>query len=407
MNNNTDWYKKSKLHLFNPENDLCLANGGEDYMPPISARRIAYDLSALPLWYAGENDYVLLSEEMIFDTFSPICHNGINIKNQDELVNILPKIQEIVPWGWSAAVTKRFKNMGVLETHLPNGSQLEKHRQLSSRISVVKLLKALSDDGFDPMPSIPIILETPSEIQNFISSNLEVMLKAPWSGSGKGLYHSNGKYDTPVERWTNGILKRQKAIIGEPFYHKIADFAMEFWSNGNGTVQFEGYSFFYTDDKGAYKGNLIAQNEQIEKKITTYCDKKTLQNLKEWLIRYLTKEIASNYRGYLGIDMLCYTLPGEQKRYYLHPCVEINLRMNMGIVAQTLGTKYVVKESTGKFHINYNPLPGQLEKQHHEMQERYPLHLRNGKIEKGYFSFTPVKKETCYQAYILLENNDD
>lgn len=402
----TDSHKKCKLHLFNPENDLCLANGGADYMPPPSARCIAYDLSALPLWYAGENDYVILPEKTTFDRLLPICRNGVNLKEQsDEWINILPGIQEVVPWGWSAAVSKQFKRMGILESLLPDSGQMEKIRQLSSRISVIKLLNTLSDDGFDPMPEIPMLLVTPEEVRNFVLKKSETMLKAPWSGSGKGLYRSRGKYDIPVERWTNGILKRQKAVIGETFYHKVADFAMEFWSNGKGKVRFEGYSFFYTDEKGTYKGNLIAQDQQIEKKITTYCDPKILQNLKQWLTHYISKEIAWIYRGCLGVDMLSYTLSENKKHYYLHPCVEINLRMNMGWVARTLCDKYVASGNTGIFRINHSPLAGQLEKQHDEMQKKYPLCLKNGKIERGYFSLTTVKKDTHYQAYILLGND--
>ena len=48
-----------ELYIFNPENDLAIANGGMHYMAPPKARSIAYDLSMLPMWYAGANDYVL------------------------------------------------------------------------------------------------------------------------------------------------------------------------------------------------------------------------------------------------------------------------------------------------------------------------------------------------------------
>ena len=51
----------SVLYLFNPENDLALANGGKNYTPPPLARTIARDLSTLPLWYAteGENMFAI------------------------------------------------------------------------------------------------------------------------------------------------------------------------------------------------------------------------------------------------------------------------------------------------------------------------------------------------------------
>ena len=51
-----------KLHIFNPENDLALADGGANYCPTPAAAYIAYDLASLPLWFAGEQDCVVLPD---------------------------------------------------------------------------------------------------------------------------------------------------------------------------------------------------------------------------------------------------------------------------------------------------------------------------------------------------------
>ena len=45
------------LYLFNPENDLAIAFGGENYTPPPAAQLIGKELSALPLWYADPINY--------------------------------------------------------------------------------------------------------------------------------------------------------------------------------------------------------------------------------------------------------------------------------------------------------------------------------------------------------------
>lgn len=47
------------MHLFNPENDLALANFGINYTPPASAVKIADDLAILPMWYAPEGAKVI------------------------------------------------------------------------------------------------------------------------------------------------------------------------------------------------------------------------------------------------------------------------------------------------------------------------------------------------------------
>ena len=51
------------LYIFNPENDLSVANGGENYMPPPRARIIAEDLAFLPVWYAENGDDVIVPSE--------------------------------------------------------------------------------------------------------------------------------------------------------------------------------------------------------------------------------------------------------------------------------------------------------------------------------------------------------
>ena len=39
---------KRELYLFNPDNDLSLASGEVNYMPPATARRMAEELALLP-----------------------------------------------------------------------------------------------------------------------------------------------------------------------------------------------------------------------------------------------------------------------------------------------------------------------------------------------------------------------
>ena len=56
----------------------------------------------------------------------------------------------------------------------------------------------------------------------------------------------------------------------EPIFDKVEDFAMEFYSDGRGKLLFVGYSRFVTDDKGAYRGNILTSDEQVEEWIQQY-----------------------------------------------------------------------------------------------------------------------------------------
>lgn len=50
--------------------------------------------------------------------------------------------------------------------------------------------------------------------------------------------------------------------------------------------------------------------------------------------------------------MICRFPENEKLFFRIHPCVEINLRMNMGVVARFLYDRYVRSDSTGRFVID-------------------------------------------------------
>ena len=382
------------LYLFNPENDLCLAHGGEDYMPPPSARLIAHDLAALPLWYGGDDSVVLLPNDFSIEENSPFF-GFQNIESrcvyEDSLSSIKVKnATNIIPWGWSAAVEKRLRRLGIQPAILPDKERIVRLRELSSRRFSVELLQALAADGFEIECGMPELLQTPAEVRRFVEQHPQTILKAPWSGSGKGLWRCMGNYNLTVERWSNGILKRQQLIIGERFVDKKIDFAMQFYSDGAGEARFVGYSLFTTDDKGVYKGNFLAPDHIIEEKITAYCKGEKLHGLRDWLCSYFSMRVAPYYKGYFGVDMLCFR--NGENGYGLHPCVEVNLRMTMGMVARLLYDYHINNGKTGFYQIDYHETPGTLLASHNE-------NIQN----PNYLSLTPVNRDTRYQAYVIME----
>ena len=103
---------------------------------------------------------------------------------------------------------------------------------------------------------------------------------------------------------------------------------MEFFCDELGKVSFAGYSFFETDVRGAYTGNLLASNEAIEQRLTEFVNAADLHLLRNQLEIKLSQLIGEKYNGYLGVDMMICRFP-EQPVFRIHPCVEVNLRMNM------------------------------------------------------------------------------
>ena len=51
-----------RLFLYNPENDIALASGLPRITPPRQASDIHLSGALLPVWLAGEGDYVLVKD---------------------------------------------------------------------------------------------------------------------------------------------------------------------------------------------------------------------------------------------------------------------------------------------------------------------------------------------------------
>lgn len=269
--------------LFNPSNDLALAANVGNYTPPRNIRRMEADLRSIArFWDEG-------------------------------------------PWGWSLNTRQRYLKMGVSPHELPDKAWLEHHRNLSSRATACDYIRRLlhADDWHGRLVGQEMTMHTTSPDH----ASSPVILKSPWSSSGKGILVAQDGTITPdMEARILRILRTQGSILSDRFYgDKAVDFAMEFFVHPEGEVQFLGYSVFQTDDSGQYGGQLVAgQAEQLQR---IGADEGLLRSLVAYHQAHLP---LLGYTGPLGIDMM--RLADRR----LHPVVEINLRRNMGILALTL-----------------------------------------------------------------------
>ena len=391
-----------KLYLFNPGSDLALANGDENYVLPLSIRKMTADLSSLPLWYAEPGSSVLLygdsstMEQIETDTHFHFAKVGV--VTSEELSD--KGFAEVCPWGWNPGLTKQLRLAGVSELLLPDVEQQVRIRNLSHRSFSTALLQELKLSG--SYCGSAMELSSEEEVRFFVENTSDCILKAPWSGSGKGLFFCHRGFTDLARRWSRKVIESQRSVIGEVLYRKVKDFAMEFYSDGAGLVTFAGYSLFYTEERGAYKGNLLASDRQIELLLSEFVPLADLIVLKEDLIARLSGLIASGYRGYLGVDMMICSFSGMEPAYRIHPCVEINLRMNMGIVARRIYDEFIYPGQTGRFTIDYFSRSEDLMKDHEFKKAVHPLQIKEGKISSGYLALTPICEHTQYRASITL-----
>ena len=381
------------LYLFNPENDMALASASPYYMVPSNIKKMSADLSALPAWYAPVGSNVLLGDERQKEWMEKKCRFSLRMEWG---VGLSPYYIKVCPWGWNPALIRCLKDAGIPQEAMLTDERMETVRRLSSRQTAVDLLPRLR---IEQTLGESFAFTSFEKLLAFVAKDEELLLKSPWSGSGKGIQKIKGGLEAPVYGWAKRVISTQGSIVVEPFYQKVVDFAMEFYSDGK-EVSFVGYSLFEADCRGIYKENVLASDQVIETRLASYVPLEVLLEIRKRCVEELGSLLADAYVGYLGVDMM---VCEEDGTYKVHPCVEVNLRMNMGVVSRLLYDNYVCEGAEGRYVIEYFPKNGEALRFHETMQEEYPLEMQDGRIKRGYLSLTPVFEDTSYQIFIKIK----
>lgn len=407
-----------RLYTFNPEHDLALANNHPNFVPPASARKMAADLGVLPAWWSRPGDGVLVAEagrcrdwqqsvqtdfewpELLRQHLQEIRFADVREAVQE------PSVVEICPWGWNQMTASRMKQAGFAAHLIPDPRKLEQWRNLSSREGAVGLLRELRIQFRDQFPQLAGYLcgesyycRTEEEIRMVLEQYAETILKAPWSGSGKGLRLGKGGYAAPLSGWCRRVLHDQGGVVVEPRYVKVVDFAFEYVSDGCGQLSYEGLSVFRTTHQGAYAGNWLASEQEKRGWLARYVPEQLLYTVETVLRQGLRRRVASGYCGPLGVDlMICGDRNGT---YRVHPCVEVNLRMTMGLAAHRIGS-WLSEGSKGLFLVDFFSDSRHLIADHDFRKRTFPaLCGKDGKLLSGYIPLTPVGAESAYRACIM------
>lgn len=397
-----------KLYVFNPDADMALGNNEENYMAPATIRRMAEDLALLPAWYAQPGSGVL----------APSAYNADFLKQMQQQFRLdvklvtepeLPDYAEaqVMPWGWNPALRKRMLKGGILERKLPTRDELHIYRKKAARSNSIAYYALFDINKIDYTCGGPCsLIETdgmPGPVSPEVISRYTdgCVLKSMWSSSGKGLCWCRHGFTKTVSNWCNRVMKTDGAFIIEPIYDKVEDFAVEFYSDGEGKVLFAGYSRFVTDEKGAYRGNILTSDKQVEEWIQQYIPLEAFIRIRSMMQKGLEPMVGMNYKGYLGVDMMvCRQQEGHP--YAIYPHVEINLRMTMGVVSRMFYDNFMVSGSEGRLSIDYYPSNEALKAQHEQDMRDYPLVVEDGRIVSGYLPLVPVTPRSRYRAFVKV-----
>ena len=236
---------------------------------------------------------------------------------------------EIVPWGWSRYTRTLLGEAGISPESVYDDESLERIRTLSHRSISVKVNSMIEAQGVS-IPPVPVKTGSMDEVMTLSRDYARrgyrgVVVKLPWSCSSRGVVMGDCDRIAALTSQIEGMIRRQGSVMVEPWLERTADFALLFESDGEGRVAYRAASTFVTDSAGRYGGNVVAQQSVIAEMVGTLPG-----GLIQAAETALSRTIGRDYRGWLGVDMMRYTYEGDER---IAPCVEVNLRMTMGVAA--------------------------------------------------------------------------
>jgi hypothetical protein len=400
------------IYLFNPTCEYAVANGKTSWQPNRLLQKMEADLGFLSLYLANKNDFILVNRmpsAEFLKRVSALKPGLPDFITKDEIKKpTFPafKINSLKPWGWSPAAHKL---LSPLKAHCAEGFQkspvfnwTNEHKEIYSKRFALKILCRLTNtiktDYAISEDQIPVICKSQDEVESQLSKWENIMVKAPWSSSGRGL-QSVTKTPVHVKVWEkiNGIIKEQGFVMVEPYLNKVLDFSFQFELK-NKKLKFLGISNFSTDKKGQYQGNYLnGLPDNISENIRMF-QKKAISDILPNLIPILeNSELAVLYEGNFSVDTLTYaTINNELK---INPCLEINVRQNMGLLSLQL-EKLLVNNRKAVFRTFYDPGKS-LKTFVAEMEEKHPLRISGNQLDAGFFPLTEVSDDRLFGAYLL------
>ncbi len=279
------------LYIFNPEHDICLANGDRNFVPPQSALDFAREGVGLMKVLYGDDSEVICAEDY---------HRWRNSHAEPD---------NIVPWGWNLRLKQQLLKQGAEPSLLPADDWLEKLRNMQHRSTILPL-----------QPHAASVVSV-DEVVLFVERYKSIVLKAPWSGAGRGLRWVDSKLSATDESWIKKIVSMQRSVIVEKRLRVADDFALEMEIK-NHKAESKGMSLFVTQS-GVYRHNILLPDEAIRERVRFDSEREAL------LLHWVQTNIATFYDGPLGIDMI----HAEDGGIYVS---ELNLRHTMGMVAHKM-----------------------------------------------------------------------
>lgn len=404
---------KSNIFLFNPTCELAVANGSFSYVPPLLLQQMETDLAILPFLMTTKNDFVLSENRPSQKFIEKLVAAGFEVPKfctLHELENQeTNEFGAILPWGWSTAVHYKLRTLKQ-KCHpefrnSPVFKWIPEHQLLYERATSLNLLEKLLENEppefFIDKRWVGKIITNIEAINLLLQQHGAIVVKAPLSSSGRGIQIIRKKaLSRPNSEWISGMLKQQNYVIAEPWIDKLMDVSFQFYTDQKNGLDYLGQTFFETSSNGQYQGSLI--NPDV-KKLLPDVDiselAKLIRTTEEKLRKALQNSFYTRYHeGFLGIDGMIFRRGNKLK---IQPCVEVNCRMNMGILSMFCARQLHPNAASGKLRIFYSREQS-FSVFSKKMNGKSAPKMTDGKLISGFFPLTEPHPQSKFGGYLYL-----
>ncbi len=349
-------YRQSKgrppvIFLFNPSAEEELNSSSKAYNEPTSLRAIRYDLETLMLFFAHDDDIVLVDKKPGKDFLTPLDQAGFAIP--EFLVHgQVPNCQvanKFAPWAVTPTSIKQAQGLNLTwQCTLPKVAP----PTIFSKSWAKELAQC-----FDQSEQGKIVtnIADVSVLKNLWSTK-PIVLKANFSTSGRNRLKLNPGHELTVAElhWIEKRLKLEQSLVMEPWHHKLCDLSIQI-EVFEKDVQVRGITRFKTDDRGRYRGHYLgAKWHDLDSNVMRTIHEKNFFKTLERCGELVGKALQS--KGYLGPAGIDAMIVKDGENISLVPLVEINPRHTMGQVALKLDKRIFRGVDAGWFFIGQNEI---------------------------------------------------
>ena len=392
------------VYIFNASNDVALAVNSPSFTPPAILKKLEDDLAVIPMLFARAGDIVVVEQIPDDDYIAYVKDLGFNIPTfickKDFFNNSYfnhNSFNTIKPWGWSLSIHRQFKDVKTRTTDSfkksVNASYDPILRELSGRKTANNVLQGILAHEFPfcvGFTSLPVEVDDINDVDRLFAKWTRVVVKEPWSSSGRGVYILTGSsIDSYARKNIESAIKKQGYVMVEPWFNRIVDLSFLYSISPDG-VNFLGESVFLTKNGGQYEGSYIHYNK-IDKDTSLFLSSVLSSDFINVLAEGLRSVGFSRYyEGWIGVDAMIVNSNGLM---LLHPCLEVNCRYTMGHVAYVLKCR-VDPSVTVVLKV------GSLDEYRLARAGKVCLKSFNGLINQGVGAITPVNDTTRFVCWV-------